>query len=263
MNKENNRAFQRILGVLGRSNSVNPLNAFDSILVQGQRPINDISNVAIGFDANSILRLATHKKMDDILDIIQVKKLLCIVPEQALQEFWNNELAVADSVNRKIKTKVDEIKKYLSESGVYEAQEIKNIENELIKLEANHGYLMDPKYREKTKNVFEFFSIAATVVTTPRDKLIEIANLRKKTKTPPGFKDDGYGDFFCWVDLIFALMINRKKYNFENVLWVTSDKKMDWSRESIPHPILSAEMKTLVGANLYTCDLDKLAELAS
>lgn len=263
MNKEYNRNFQKILSVLGRSNSVNPMRAFDSILVQGQRPISDISNTAIGFDANSILRLATHKKMDDILDIIQVKNILCVVPEQALQEFWNNELAVADSVNRKIKIKLDELKKYLSESGVYETDEIKNIEIELNKLEANHGYLMDPKYREKTKNVFEFLSSQATVVTTPREKLVEIANLRKKSKTPPGFKDDGYGDFFCWVDLIFALMINKKKYSFESVLWVTSDKKMDWSRESIPHPILIAEMKTLVGANLYTCDLDKLAELAS
>lgn len=257
----NNRIFQRILNVLGRSNSVNAINVFGSILIQGQKPIIDIEKSAIGFDANSILRLATHKKVDDILDIIQVKNILCIVPEQALQEFWNNELAVADSVNKKIKSKIDDLKKYLIESGVHEAPEIKNIESELIKLEANYGYLIDPKYREKTKSVFEFLVKNAVVVATPRDKLIEIANVRKKTKTPPGFKDEGYGDFFCWVDLIYALMINKKKYEFDKVLWVTADKKMDWSRESIPHPILIAEMKCLVGANLYTCDLDKLAEL--
>ena len=83
----NNRIFQRILNVLGRSNSVNAINVFGSILIQGQKPIMDIEKSAIGFDANSILRLATHKKVDDILDIIQVKNILCIVPEQALQEF--------------------------------------------------------------------------------------------------------------------------------------------------------------------------------
>ena len=72
--------------------------------------------------------------------------------------------------------------------------------------------------------------------------------LRKRTRTPPGFKDDGDGDFFIWADFLTGLQLAQAKGSkFVRAILVTRDQKVDWSRAGIAHPILVAEMKALLG----------------
>jgi hypothetical protein len=94
----------------------------------------------------------------------------------------------------------------------------------------------------------------------PRVKLVEIAALRRKTKTPPGFKDEGDGDFFIWADLLAGLQQERAAgKTFARAVLVTNDKKPDWSRAGRAHPILVAEAKSLLGIHFEIWDADKLA----
>ena len=94
----------------------------------------------------------------------------------------------------------------------------------------------------------------------PRAPFQEIGALRKRTRTPPGFRDDGDGDFFIWVDLLTGLLdaqVRGDKYG--RVALVSLDKKVDWSRAGIAHPILVAEVRTLLNVPFEIWTIDKLA----
>ncbi|NQD81454.1 hypothetical protein HP436_14860, partial [Pseudomonas sp. CrR14] len=102
----------------------------------------------------------------------------------------------------------------------------------------------------------------AIVPYVPRLRFHEMAVARKRTKTPPGFKDDGDGDFYVWLDLLYGLMIEKKHgAEFNHVIFVTNDVKPDWSRNGIPHPILAAEMETAVGATLEVLKIEQFGKM--
>lgn len=86
-----------------------------------------------------------------------------------------------------------------------------------------------------------------------------MAENRKKTKTPPGFLDSKDGDFFIWLDMLEGLIVAQdRNIPFTQVALVTTDKKTDWSRGGIAHPILCAEVRTLIGVPFETWDIGKL-----
>ncbi|MFX4008366.1 hypothetical protein ACJBXM_11095, partial [Streptococcus suis] len=47
---------------------------------------------------------------------------------------------------------------------------------------------------------------------------------------------------------------------YNQVLLITNDVKLDWSREGVAHPLLSAEVMALVGVTFETWDVAKLAQ---
>jgi hypothetical protein len=96
-------------------------------------------------------------------------------------------------------------------------------------------------------SLLEVLAKRASVTYAHRALFQNICVLRKKTKTPPGFKDDGDGDFYIWVDLLTGLLEARVKgEKYERVVLVSLDKKVDWSRAGIAHPILVAEIRALL-----------------
>lgn len=98
----------------------------------------------------------------------------------------------------------------------------------------------------------------------PRLRYKEIAAIRKRTKTPPGFRDEGDGDFFIWVDLLHGLQqAQLNKHSFSRVVLVSLDKKIDWSREGIAHPILVAEARALLNVPFEMWTLNDLAREVS
>jgi PIN like domain len=93
-----------------------------------------------------------------------------------------------------------------------------------------------------------------------RLKLKDIAAWRKQTKTPPGFRDEGDGDFFIWADFLSGLQLARANGQaFTQAILVTRDNKVDWSRSGTVHPILAAEMKALLGIHFEIWSDDKLS----
>ena len=102
-------------------------------------------------------------------------------------------------------------------------------------------------------------SVAKTS-SVPRQEFFSIATERQSTKTPPGFKDQGNGDFFVWVDTLFGL---RKAQvdgiKFSRIAFITNDMKVDWQSNGNPHPVLAAEAQHYLGTPLEMWTVDKLA----
>ena len=121
------------------------------------------------------------------------------------------------------------------------------------------GYVYDGSTVRRTMSLFEVLQEKAVISYVRRDRFSELAVHRKRTKTPPGFKDDLDGDFFVWLDMLDSLLIAQsRQIPFHKVVLVSNDKKLDWSREGIAHPILSAELMTLIGVPFETWDVFKL-----
>jgi hypothetical protein len=66
---------------------------------------------------------------------------------------------------------------------------------------------------------------------------------------------------FIWVDLLTGLLEAQSKGEaYGRVALVSLDKKVDWSRAGMAHPILVAEVRALLNVPFEIWTLDKLAE---
>lgn len=113
----------------------------------------------------------------------------------------------------------------------------------------------------KTLALLETLAKKASTPYAPRLRFQGIAALRKSTKTPPGFRDEGDGDFYIWVDFLTGLQkAQSDKQAFSRVVLVTMDRKIDWSRAGVAHPILVAEVKALLNVPFEIWTIDRLAK---
>ena len=93
----------------------------------------------------------------------------------------------------------------------------------------------------------------------PRTRFFEMANNRKRTKTPPGFKDSNDGDFFVWIEFLYGLLKAKDSGGkFNHAILLTDDTKKDWSYKNEAHPILAAEVQSLVGVPFDVWTTDQL-----
>ncbi|MEH6459618.1 PIN-like domain-containing protein [Chitinimonas sp. JJ19] len=249
-----------LFNVLDRRTAIESLDA----LVYALRPSHTatlLGRTAIGLDANVFLRLSGHAKSVDIIDYLSATHSApLILPGQAIQEFWNNQLQAVDTVTSGLRKKFDSLKadfgKVDKNFGDYAAQ----IDELLEKFSAEHGHIYEEGTVRKTLALLEMLQKKALVPYAPRLKFREIAAQRKKTKTPPGFKDEGDGDFFIWVDLLTGLQKAKAAgHDFDLAVLISHDQKIDWSRAGIAHPILVAEAKALVGVPFEIWTIEKLA----
>ncbi|BCG71821.1 hypothetical protein MesoLj113a_29790 [Mesorhizobium sp. 113-1-2] len=184
-----------------------------------------------------------------------------ILPGQVVQEFWNNQLNAVDSMAASIKKKFDALSADISkiDESFHGFQERFN--KLLDDFRGDFGYVYDEGTVRRLRIIVEFLQQKAIVPYVSRSPFAEMAVARKRTKTPPGFKDDGDGDFYVWVDLLVGLLqVQRSGTHIERVALLSQDRKPDWSREGVPHPILAAEVKALTGAAFEIWSLDQLAE---
>lgn len=183
------------------------------------------------------------------------------MPGQTIQEFWNNQLQAVDTVASGLRRKFDSLRadfdKVDKNFGDYGAQ----ISEILGKFGIEHGHIYDEGTVRKTLTFLEMIRRRATVPYAPRLQFQEIATQRKRTKTPPGFRDDGDGDFFVWIDFLTGLQHARLKgIDFERAVFISNDQKVDWSRAGIAHPILVAEVRALIDVPFEIWTLQKLAD---
>lgn len=252
----NERLEREIIEVLSRERPIEALEA----LAQAYRPEPTTVNLArsvIALDSSVFLRLGTQEGVIDYLGANHPSPI--VLPGQSIQEFWNGHLSAAESIASGISKKFEalklEVEKVDATFGGFAAQ----FETLLSEFRESFGYAYDGGTVRRTTSLFEVLKSKAVVSYVSREKFSAMAESRNMTKTPPGFKDPGHGDFFIWLDLLKALLITKENGStFERVILVTNDKKVDWSREGIPHPILSAELHALLGVPLETWTLDRL-----
>ncbi len=257
---EQSEQEQRIVSVLDRQTTCDSLSALILAIKPETQKIT-LSDTAIGLDANVFLRLAGHPKSADIVDYLDSRHSAPLVlPGQAIQEFWNNQLQVVDTIAATLKKQFDTFKATLEKVDKNFEGHLAQIGTLLDQFSAEHGHVYDEATIRKTLSLLEVLSRRALVSYAPRNRYQEIATLRKKTKTPPGFKDDGDGDFYIWVDLLTGLQRAQiQKQKFSRAALVTLDKKMDWSRAGAAHPILVAEIRALLDVPFEIWTIDKLA----
>lgn len=251
---------RRLISVLDRQVACDSLAALISAIKT--EPINiDLAATAIGLDANVFLKLTSHPKSLDIVDYLSSRHSSpLILPGQAIQEFWNNQLHAVDTVAATLKKNFDALKRTLASVDKNFGDYSTEIDALLEQFSAEHGHIYDSGTIRKTLALLETLASRATVPYASRTKYQDIAHSRKSTKTPPGFKDEGDGDFFIWVDLLLGLQsAQTEKKAFARVVLVTEDKKIDWSRAGVAHPILVAEVKALFDVPFEVWTIDQLA----
>jgi hypothetical protein len=254
-------ALAIVLDVLSRTISIDTLRALSGAVQFSLSPA-PLDNTVIAFDANVILRLASHRRSDDIVDYLRTSfPGRIILPGQVVQEFWNNQFLAVLTKSSEIKAKFEELKNLMQGIDLRFESFSERFDNVLNDFNDDFGYLFDDQTVRKTKLLIELLQERSLVPFVPRTVLAETALIRKQTKTPPGFKDDLFGDFFVWSDLLLGLArLKNQMPKLERVVLVTLEKKIDWSRNGVPHPILSSEVDAVCGAMFETITTDALVK---
>ncbi|QNH14328.1 PIN-like domain-containing protein [Xanthomonas sp. SI] len=221
-----------------------------------------LGDIAIGLDANVLLKLAGHKQRADIIDYFSGKHdAPLVLPGQVIQEFWNNQFAAMQSVPAQVKKHFDALAAEIQKvDGAFGDTAVK-AHSLLGELGSDYGYIRDKSTISHLASVCAILSDKAHVGYVPRLRFQEIAHQRRRTRTPPGFKDDADGDFFVWADFLFGLLTKKSEgAEFKHVVLVTDDKKLDWSLAGVAHPILAAEVLALTGVSFEVWSLDVLGK---
>lgn len=219
----------------------------------------DIGASAIVLDSSAFLRLGQYPDVIDYFASRHAGPL--ILPGQAVQEFWNNNLNVADSIATGINKKFDDLRKETQKVDDTFQDYSDKFVGLLDEFRTTFGYAYDGNTVRRTMSLFEVLKDRAIHTFVRRDKFSDFSAHRKRTKTPPGFKDDLDGDFFVWLDALDGLLLARAKgVPYSCTVIVSNDRKPDWSREGVAHPLLTAEMAALIQVPLEIWDVPKLVQ---
>jgi PIN like domain len=256
-------AEQALLKVLDRGTPLNALSALEYSLNTSPPADSGLSlnETAIALDTNVLLKLASHHKSAEVADYLSGKhQAPLVLPGQVIQEFWNNHVGSLKTVADLIHKRLDELTKTIEELDPQGriAGDLAAIKD---KVEEDYSFLYDKALGGKTRTMLSSLAKRAIVPFAKRPVFSSTAELRKRTKTPPGFRDDGHGDFFVWVDLLTGLQqASAGGITFRRVAVITNDEKPDWVRNGMAHPILSSEVRSLFNVPLEIWNLDRLVK---
>ena len=251
--------------ILGRGSPIDAIGALSRSFRPPIRSLEKLERSALGLDANVFLRMG-RRNLSDVPDYLGSQHTApLILPGQVVQEFWNNQLSSIESIAKNIEksfrafdadlTKMEDAAPELREDGF--RLEMKRL---LGQFHQEHGYLYDDATLRQMQSIIDMLKEKAKVPFVPRERFQHLAAWRKRTKTPPGFKDDSDGDFYVWSDFLYGLVsASAEGASFDQAVLVTNDVKPDWSRGGIPHPILSAEVAAACNVPFEVWTLDEVA----
>lgn len=221
----------------------------------------DFAAVALCFDTAGLINIAKHEKANDVLDYIGAEHQgPVVVSAQTLQEYWNNGISafegIADTLSKKFR-ELEGLVSNISENYPTLSARLRPLLDDFA---YEYGHVLDERKAAQIGSVIKTLAARARTAEAPRERLAPIAAHRKLTKTPPGFKDDGNGDFFVWCDSLTALCeVQRLGQDFPAVVLVTDDTKKDWSTGGTTHPTLYAECVALLGVPLQCWSVKQFA----
>lgn len=209
--------------------------------------------MAVCFDSNVFINMGKGAKGAELIDYFaQQHSAPLILPSQVLIELWNNQLTGVEAYVGKLGRQFEELNKTIAEIEPHYST-LKNGASALIgEFQSDYGHIIEQKNLTDLIALLEMLGKKARYSQVSRERLLECAQQRKRTKTPPGFRDDGDGDFYVWAEFLGGLMSAQSEgLEFESALLVTDDVKKDWSTNGTPNPILAAEMQALVGVPFH------------
>ncbi|THV16729.1 PIN-like domain-containing protein [Rhizobium rhizophilum] len=254
-------SIAQLLQTLNRQREIPALQCL-ALAIKGASANLELASSAIVLDANVFLRIPSHRKSSDIMDyLVGLHEKPVVVPGQVIQEFWNNQLSAIDTIFKSVSKKHTEMSREIDRYKQSGVSGIDSVASALDYFKETNEHIFEPELVSKTSAFLERLVEKALVPYAPRSTLVEVAADRKKAKTPPGFKDEGSGDFLVWADLLFGLLDAKAAgASFDNVILLSHDAKPDWSRGKIAHPVLTAEVRALLDAHFEIWTLDQFAE---
>ena len=220
----------------------------------------DLKASAIVLDTNVLLHLSNHRKSDDIIDyLLKVHQGPLIIPGQAIQGLWNNHINVSLTHGSKLKEKFESLRGEMPRD-IGSVDILKELDVLLDAFTESHVHIFADKWVEKLVGNLEILSVKAKVPFVDRVRFANLATIRKSTKTPPGFKDESFGDFFIWADGLLGIEEElRRGLTINQVIVFTGDRKRDWITNGRPHPILVAEAEALFSVHLKIYNIEEFA----
>ncbi|MGP5220538.1 PIN-like domain-containing protein [Arthrobacter rhombi] len=252
--------LESVWNALNRNGSPALLEELYNGLAPDRRPeLPAESNLAFGFDTNTIFRLGLTRQGPDAIDYLSTKhKGPVIIPGQAIQEIWNNFLAGVEPKAKTVVKKLDDLEAELEKIGQELGPLGKEAEQAVQALISSHGDWTDPAALSDFDGTLKTLLDVAEVSHVPREEFYGLALARKETKTPPGFKDEArnFGDYYVWADFLYGLA-KADLTDVDAVIFVTNDEKRDWSKNRVPHPVLVAEARLVSGKDFRLWTLDE------
>jgi hypothetical protein len=248
-------------------------------LLQRAQPVNTVSDIlraiqtvpaasaslkgaAVCIDTNVFFQLSGKSDRVHVVDYLAtVHREVIVVSAQAVQEVWNNYFNGIDTIATEIRRQVDSLAKAIApvDDGFGDYKE--RFESLLSEFKDEFGHLHQEGTKDRIRSLIEVIEKKAQFIEVPRKRFEQYYTARKLTKTPPGFKDDGAGDYFIWLDFLHGLkMAKMGGAAFERAVLISGDRKPDWVRGGVPHPTLAAECFSHVGVPLEIWNLKRLAD---
>lgn len=250
----------KMISVFDRSAELDALGALIGAL-KAEQSATTLANAAVVLDANAVLRIPGHSKSTDIVDYLGAHDGPIVLPGQVVQEFWNNQLSAIDTVPKSVGKALEPFEKAVEKIDLLEKGSAAAISDAVQKFKEDNDFLFHPDTIRRTVVFLETLLSKASVPFAPRSHMSLFAEPRKRSKTPPGFKDPGDGDFLVWCDLLFGLAkLQSQGTKFSSVILVTNDGKIDWCRDGAAHPILRAEAQAVLGLSFEIWTLEKLVK---
>ena len=256
----NDEPLDRVWNVLDRATDSNSMLELLNGLSEKDRrpPLVSGTRIAFAFDANAIFRIGLGRQGANALDYLTKHAPPVIIPGQAIQEVWNNFLAGVEPKSKIVAKRLSDLEEELEAIG----QDLGDLgdaaKSALQKLIDSHGDWTDPIAINEFEGAVKALVAVGQVSYVPREKFYRLGEIRKETKTPPGFKDEprNFGDFFVWADFLYGIA-RADLRNVDAVVMVTNDQKADWSRNHVPHPVLVSEARAVSGKEFRLWTLDK------
>ncbi|MGW9737465.1 PIN domain-containing protein [Micrococcus sp. 140720015-1] len=225
----------------------------------------ELKQFAIGFDSNVLLNLAKGRRGTEVIDYLSSQhKGPLILPSQVVQEFWNNSIQSVSGVVDDVRQAFERLEKAIKaiESNFQGFGE--KLRPLVEEFEDEYGHVIQKGTGGDIESLLEVIDKRGIVPEMRRASLHGIERQRKLAKTPPGFKDDGSGDFLVWCDFLLGLkMAANRGVNFQHAILVTDDKKSDWSLKGSVHPVLVAEARATANCSFTTVSWKWLTDMIS
>jgi hypothetical protein len=241
-----------------------PINIIRSLLdaTQQSEPIevSSLKGAAVCLDTNVFFKLASMSERAQVIDYLASQhEQPLIVSAQSMLEVWNNYLNAIDTIAVDIRKKLGDLTGAMMPLDAGFSSYRDRFESVLADFREEYGHLHKEGMKERVKSLVEILEKRALYSEVSRVRFERFFSARKITKTPPGFRDDGAGDYYVWLDFLFGLRLtNTKGADFSRAVLVTDDRKIDWVKGGAAHPTLVAECMDYVGVPLEIWTVKRL-----
>lgn len=252
--------LEALTRLLDRRTGIEALDALRAAtLIPDGREAFHPDTIAFGFDTVAALRLTDRTRTEVVDYLVGRHPGPIVLPGQVVQEFWKNSLSEIQTVGASILTKYQTLADQIRKLNVDIAPFDQRFQELVDEFAATFGLTYESSTEQRIAAVLDALQKKALVSYVPRSHFQPLAEIRDQTKTPPGFKDPGHGDFYVWADFLYGLLLTKQEgHHFDRVVLVTDDTKIDWSRGGQAHPVLVAEVKALLDVPFHTWTLRRL-----